>query len=609
MSETEGTGIPVSGDPGAEDVRIGVFICHCGGNISDVVDVERVAAETGRLPNVVLSVTERFTCSDPGQARIEEAIKEQNLNRVIVAACSPTLHEMTFRRCVNRAGLNPYLFEHVNIREHVSWVIKDKEAATRKAARLIGASVGRIRHLVPLEKRNIPIHGAALVIGGGLAGLKASLDLARRGVDVFLIEKTDRLGGRFLELYEVFPTDEKAADIIQPLIREVEADPRITVYTGAELKDTTGSVGDFHATVTVDGADLEIHCGVIIIAVGLDLYEPAEGEYGAHTTPAVISLLELQSILDPAGPTGGRLEVAGKPVRRIAFLHCVGSRQWSDVHAPQPDGRVNDYCSRYCCTAIMHAAVDIKKRNPEVDVFDFFEDIRTYSRGSEEYYTEAGERGVLFIRFDPHHPPVIAPDPRGESALVVKCRDRWTLNEEIEVPADLVVLATGYVPTDMTTLVDLFRCSRGPDRFLLDALPILRPVELASFGLFLAGTAQGPMDGTEASASASAAASKAAALVARGFIELDPFIAQVNEDLCTGCETCLTVCPFDAISKDEEKGVAVISEALCTGCGTCAATCPSSAIQQLGFNDAEVMSEVLALLGVLHAEEEPLTTG
>ncbi len=598
-----------TGSPAADAVRIGVFICHCGGNISDVVDVERVAQEIGTLPDVVFSVTERFTCSDPGQARIEEAIKEQNLNRVIVAACSPTLHEMTFRRCVNRAGLNPYLFEHVNIREQVSWVIEDHEAATRKATRLLSASVGRIRHLEPLEKRNIPIHKAALVIGGGLAGCKAALDLARRGVDVFLIEKSDRLGGRFLELYEVFPTGEKAADIIGPLVTQVQEHPRITVHTEAELRDTTGSVGDFHTTVAVNGSEVEIHSGVIILAVGLDLYEPRAGEYGAGTSPAVISLLELQSMLDPEGPTGGRLEVEGRPVRNVAFLHCVGSRQWADVHEAGEDGKVNDYCSRYCCTAIMHSAVEIKKRWPEVNVFDFFEDIRTYGRGHEEYYTEAGERGVLFLRFDPHHPPVVVPDPKGESPLTVTCRDRWTLDEEIEVPADMVVLATGFVPTDMSTLIDLYRCSRGADRFLLEAHPKLRPVELASFGLFLAGSAQGPMDGTEASASASAAASKAAALVARGFIELDPFIAKVNEDLCTGCETCLNICPFDAITKDEEKEIATISEALCTGCGTCAATCPSSAIQQLGFNDAEVMSEVLALLGVLHTEQEPVTTG
>lgn len=612
MGETQLKGISSDGDSGTVELRIGVFLCHCGGNISDVVDVERVVVETGKLPDVVVSETQMFMCSDPGQLHIENAIKEHNLNRIIVAACSPTLHEMTFRRAIARAGLNPYLFEHVNIREHVSWVIKDRDAATRKAIRLISASAARVRHLEKLEKRRIPIHDAALVIGGGLAGLKAALDLAHRGINVTLAEKKDRLGGRYLKLDRIFPTNEKARDIIEPLIAEVVAHPRITVYTNTTLKDAKGSVGDFNTTIKYKdpGGGFEqtdVHSGVIIIAAGLTVYKPREGEYQFRTAPEVIDLLKLQQMLNPDGPTGGKLQVNGKPVQNVAFIHCVGSRQWPDVHLPQEDGRINDYCSRYCCSAIMRSAVEIKERFPDVNVFDFHEDIRTYSRGTEEFYTKASELGVLFIRFDPHQPPVVEQDPTREAPLVVRCVDRLTMNEEVEVPADLVVLGTGLMARDMTTLVDLFRCSRGQDRFLLEAHPKLRPVELASAGLFLAGSVQGPMDSTEASAGASAAASKASAMVVQGFVEMDPFIAKVDEDLCTGCQTCLNICPYDAINRDENNGAAVISEALCTGCGTCAATCPSSAIQQFGFNDAEITSEILALLGVLDAEEESVT--
>lgn len=588
---------------GQSEIRTGVFICHCGGNISDVVEVERVAAEISRLPNVVHSTTYKFMCSDPGQASIVQAVADHRLNRIIVAACSPTLHEATFRRVLDRAGLNPYLFEMVNIREQVSWVIKDREAATQKAIRLIRASVSRVRYLVELEKRNIPIHDSVLVIGGGVAGLTSALNLAKKGIMVTLMEKSGVLGGRMLELNRVFPTDERASDLIMPLVREVESNPLITVYKNADLKDSTGFIGDFNTTLSVKKADgttgeVSVKSGVIIIAVGLDVYQPRQGEYEFGKSPSITGLLDFQNILNPDGPTKGKLEVNGKPVKNIGFIHCVGSRQWAGIHQPQADGKINDYCSRYCCTAILHSALEVRENFPKVNVFDFHEDIRTYGRGHEEIYEKACDNGVIFLRFNPKDPPKVEKDTKGPG-YVIRVKDRLTRNEEIEVPVDMIVLGTGLQASDMSTLIDLYRCSRGPDRFLLEAHPKLRPVELAAFGLFLAGTVQGPMDITETTAAAAAAASKAAALVSKGFIELDPFIAEVNEELCTGCQTCLTVCPFDAIKRDDEKSVAVINSALCTGCGTCAATCPSNAIQQYGFNDDEVISEVLALLGVI----------
>jgi len=282
----------------------------------------------------------------------------------------------------------------------------------------------------------------------------------------------------------------------------------------------------------------------------------------------------------------------------------VGSRQHHGVHRPGPQGKINDYCSRYCCTGILHSACELKKRYPHLNIYEFFEDIRAYGRGHEEYYTKASEEGVRFVRFDPLRPPCVEKDPRGESPLLVRSIDRLTENMEVEVPADLVVLGIGLQARDMSKLIDLYRCSVGADRFLLEVHPKLRPVELAVSGVFLGGSAQGPMDITEATAAAAAAGSKAAAMITQGEVEMDPFIAKVNEDLCTGCRICLSVCPYDAISRDEEKGIAIISEKLCTGCGTCAASCPSNAIQQLGFNDAEVKSEVLALLGV--PEQEPV---
>jgi heterodisulfide reductase subunit A len=282
-------------------------------------------------------------------------------------------------------------------------------------------------------------------------------------------------------------------------------------------------------------------------------------------------------------------------------MHCVGSMQRKEVHPPSPDGKINDYCSRVCCTASLHAETELKARYPDLHVYDFHEDIRTYGRWHEDYYTKASEQGVVFVRFNPLKPPRVGPDPLGEAPLVVRTIDRLTLGEEIEVPLDVLVLATGLVARDMSRLVDLFRCSVGPDRFLLEVHPKLRPVELASFGLFLAGSVQGPMDTVESSAGAAAAASKAAGLISQGNIELDPFIAKVSEELCSGCRICLYVCPFDAISRDDAKKVAVVNEALCTGCGTCVAACPCNAIAQLGFSDTQVKSEILALLGRLPA--------
>jgi heterodisulfide reductase subunit A len=665
-----------SGNGGGEEPRIGIFICHCGGNISDVVDVKRAAEEIGGLPGVVFSTTHTFVCSDPGQALIEQKIKELNLNRVIVAACSPTLHELTFRRTVARAGLNQYLFEHTNIREQVSWVAADHELATQKTIRLIRAAVARARHLVPLEKRRIPIHPSALVIGGGVAGLTAARDLADRGFAVTVIESAPFLGGRMAQLGRLYPTGQRARELLKPLIDEVVRHPRITIYTNAELIQSTGFIGDFRTTVrlhsrgvepdvsnpqtaidvcpemtenefdfgftkrkaiylpyegcyppypaidwrrctkcgrcvevvggkginmTEELRDVEIRSGVIVIAVGLELYRPRWGEYGFGQLREVITLAQLQRLLDPEGPTGGKLLIDGKPVRSIGFMHCVGSMQHKEVHPPMPDGRINDYCSRICCTTTLRAATELKERFPHLNVYDFHEDIRTYGRGHEGYYDRASQQGIVFVRFDPLRPPRVERDSRGEAPLVVKTVDRLTLGEEVEVPIDLLVLATGLVARDMTKLVDLYRCSVGSDRFLLEVHPKLRPVELAAFGLFLAGSVQGPMDTVESTAAAAAAASKAAALIAQAHVELDPFIARVAEERCSGCRICLYVCPYDAISRDDAKKVAVVNQALCTGCGTCVAACPCNAITQFGFSDTQVKSEILALLGRLPA--------
>jgi len=671
MQGNGSAGVSGNGDGAGGDLRIGVFICHCGGNISDVVDVKRVAARIRKLPGVVFSDTNNFMCADPAQAMIEEKIKELNLNRVIVAACSPTLHALTFRRTLERAGLNQFLFEHVNIREQVSWVVEDPEAATRKAERLIRAAVKRIEHLAPLDKRRISVHRSALVIGAGVAGLVAARDLAKCGMKVDLVERSPFIGGRMAQLGKVFPTGEDARPLLSKLMQEVVHDPNITIFTNTEVLSSVGIVGDFRTKVrttprgvdarltyvgnaiaacpeetisefnygltkrkaiymphpncypqmpAIDwgtctkcgkcltsvggkGIDLndepresELHSGVIILATGYDPYEPLYGEYGYEVFPEVITLQQLWRMLDWEGPTGGQIQRGGKPIKNIAIIHCAGARQYQGVSMPQPDGKVKDYCARTCCTAALHASLEVKERWPEINIYDLYQDIRTYGRGHEDYYKHASEAGVTFLRFDGHDLPKVEKDLRGEAPLVVKVIDQLTNGREIEVPADLLVLATGVVPHDISELIDMYKCAIGYDSFLLEVHPKLRPVELAVTGVFIAGSCQGPMDITECTAAAAAAASKAAAMIAHGQVEMDPFIAQVDEELCTGCRTCLVVCPYDAISRDESRGIAVISTAACTGCGTCAATCPSNAIVQLGFQDDQVLAELNALL-------------
>ena len=662
-----GEALPAQG----QEPRIGVFVCHCGGNISDVVDVARLADAVRDMPGVVLSTTHMFVCSDPGQALIEQKIKEQELTRVVVAACSPTLHQITFRRTVERAGLNQFLFEHVNIREHVSWVVEDKEAATQKAIRLVRAAVNRARHLVPLDKRRIPIRPAALVVGGGVGGLMAAHDLAERGMRVTLVEKRPFLGGRMSQLWSLFPTGDDARALLAGLIREVVRHPLVTVLTNAHIEDSEGVVGDFRTKIRIEprGVDerltyagnaiaacpeetvnefdfglsrrkaiympypgcyppmpaidwrsctkcgkcaaavggkgihldgqsrqIELHSGVIVLATGYDPYEPLYGEYGYGIFPKVLTLQQLHRLLDPEGPTGGKIPLDGHKPPRIGFIHCVGARQVEGVNQPQPDGKVKDYCGRTCCTGALHAALEIKERHPDAHITCFYQDIRTYGRGHEDYYEEASNRGVLFVRYDPLHPPRIEKDRRGDWPVVVRVADLLTGRLDLEVPVDLLILATGVVPHDISELVTMYSCAVGYDSFLLEVHPKLRPVELAVSGVFLAGCCQGPMDITECTAAASAAASKAAALISQGQVEMDPFVAVVDEELCTGCQTCLTVCPYEAISRDQVRGVAVVSEALCTGCGTCAATCPSGAIQQAGFNDRQVLAELEMLL-------------
>jgi heterodisulfide reductase subunit A len=660
-----------------QPLKIGVYICHCGGNISDVVDVQKVAEEVAGIPGVAVARTNMFMCSDTGQGLIAEDIENEGINRVVVASCSPRLHGPTFRNALIRADLNPYLYEHANVREQVSWVTHDDhESATDKAYRLIAIAIAKAKLLEPLEPIRVKAYHQAVVIGGGISGLKAALDLSRQGIAVALIEKTPFLGGHVAQLGTVFPSESKARDILANLIQDVLRAPDIAIYTGAEVVEFSGNIGDFTlkvrqpprgatkeldrveeaiaacpektknefdygigerkaiylpyegcypATPAIDwqtctrcgkcreaaggkgieldgeSKEFEVHAGMVLMATGYNHYEPREGEYGYGEFPEVITLPQLIRVMDSAKSNGQFLEWNGKQVKNIAMIHCVGSRQIEGIDEPGENGKLNQYCSRVCCTATLQAAKEIHERFPETNIYDLYRDIRTYGRGHEDYYTESKD---LFFRFAPESQPVVESNGDGdESPLLVKVKDQLTYNTEIEIPVDLVVLSVGMVPQDSRNIVDMLKVPVGADAFLQEVHPKLRPVESAVSGILLAGACQGPKDIAESSGAASAAAAKAAAKLSRDYIELDPFVAVVEEDKCNGCGLCVEQCSYQGaitmkeMTTDGQKTMkAVISPSSCKGCGACAAVCVPRAINVEGWtlDQYDAMVEALA---------------
>lgn len=610
----------------SEKPRIGVYICHCGGNISDVVDVQKVADDVAKIPEVQVARTNMFMCSDPGQELILEDLEKENLDGVVVASCSPKLHELTFRNTLKRGDHNPFLYEHANIREQVSWVHHgDAGEATEKAVRLVAAAVAKAARLEPLQPIRIDAFPHAVVVGAGIAGLTAAQKLSKQGIGVTLIEKSAYLGGQTAQLDRVYPTEDRAEDLLLTLVEEIVEDPNVTVYTEAEVVGSKGTIGDFVVHVRRNGRKgssngigavdrkavfrpfqgcairsdrsssedetLEIKAGIVVMATGFKHYEPRSGEYAYGESPLVITLPDLIKLLSPDGPIGGRLEVQGRPVRDVALIHCVGSRQVDGIHEPQPDGRVNNYCSRVCCTATLQAANDIRDRFPSVNVYEFYQDIRAYGRGHEDYYEKASQKGVLFFRFTPDSPPLVEKTgPTSNRPLKVRVKDTLTFGEDVQTLVDLVVLSVGMMPNDISDLVDVFKLPVGADRFLQEVHPKLRPVEMAVNGLLLAGTSQGPRDITESCASAAAAASKAAIALGKGYVELLPFVAQVDPAKCDGCGLCLPECSYEGaltLSDIEVDGrveqKALVNPALCMGCGACAAVCPHRAINVSGW--------------------------
>lgn len=604
-----------------EKKKVGVYICHCGGNISDHVDVAQLAKNVENIEGVVVTHTNSFMCSDPGQELIQEDIKSGKVDRVVVASCAPSLHELTFRGAIKRAEMNPYLYEHANIREQVSWV-HHGEQATDKATALVSAAIAKARELEPLTPVRVDAHNHATVIGGGVAGMRAALDLSRRGIHVTLVEKTPYLGGRTAKLTTLYPTGDSAASVVETLAEGIQNDANIQVLTGTEIVNVEGYVGNFSLALKVDptqmpgedgapgtyrpfagyrpsrqlteSTEMTIQTGVVIMATGFRPYKPALGEYGYLDQPAVMTLPEfLQSTANPR--RGKRLTIKGRSIRRMAFIHCVGSRQIPGIHEPAADDSLNEYCSRTCCSSILRTAVEIREKYPETRVLDYYRDIRTYGRGQEAYYDKASENGVLFFRFEAQAPPVVEPSVGGHHPLRIRVKDTLTFGEELVADVDLIVLAVGMEATPIQSIVDMMKLPTGMDRFLQEVHPKLRPVEVANTGVLLAGTCQAPMDIGEACAAAQAAAAKAATLLGKGYVELDPYVAQVDPAICSGHGNCTQACPVDeAITM--QGNAAMVNPALCTGCGICVAECPENAINIKGWTLRQYEEMVDAIL-------------
>jgi heterodisulfide reductase subunit A len=563
--------------------KVAVYVCHCGGNISDVVDVKKVAAELARYPGVAVAREYAFMCSANGQGLVEDDIKKLGVNRVVVAACSPSLHELTFRNVLQRAGINPYLYEHVNIREQVSWVHKaDHDGATAKAIKLVQAGVEKVLRQDPLNAIRVAAEQRVAVIGGGAAGMKAALAAAGKGLEAVIIEKAPRLGGKLLELGKLYPSGEAGAAVVKKLEDLVVAEKKIVVHTGAEIDFVSGFVGNFVINFKKsDGKMGQVKAGALVLATGYEHYKPHKGEFGYGEAANVVTLPEFISLLK-ASPEG-RLEYSGKEIKTLAMIHCVGSRQIEGVHKPQADGKVNDYCSRTCCTAALHTANQVKAKYPGVRIYDIYRDIRTYGMQHESYYEQASKDGVIFFRHNEGDQPAVTSDRTGHT---VKVKDVLTWGEELEIKADLLVLVTGMMPADIKLIAGQLKLPMGADRFLQEVHPKLRPVEMANSGVFIAGAAQAPMDVPETMASAGTAAAKAAILLAEPDIPLEPFVAVVDEKKCTGCGLCPAECSYEGalmMTEKDGKKIAVVNAALCKGCGACVAVCPARAIDVAGW--------------------------
>jgi len=553
------------------EVRVGVFVCHCGTNIGGFLNVPGLAKYALRLPHVVFAKDNQYTCSEAGLTEIRNAIAENKLNRVVVASCTPRTHEPLFRSTCKEAGLNPYLFQFVNIRDQCSWVhMQDTERATEKAKALIRMGVARVVLLEPLEETQVEVNPCALVIGGGITGMTCTLSLANRDFEVKLVEKEDRLGGTLNTLYKLYPTHEEASKLVQAKAEELKKNPKIEVLTSSEVEEVKGFVGNYDITIRQGEKDRLFKAGVIIVATGAETLKPVDmyGYDGEH----VITQLELE----------GRLKEGRLNANTVVMIQCIGSRNEKRA-----------YCSKVCCLTALKNAVLIREANPDAQVFVLYRDMVTQGTIYEDYYGKARETGIMFIKYSPERQPVVEDGS-------VRIYDEL-LGEELILPYDLVVLSTPMVAhLDSADLAQRLKVPVDKYGFFLEAHVKLRPVDFATDGIFVCGCAHWPANVGESISQAYGAASRASIPMSVGHVKTEPSIAVVDEDECSGCGLCELTCPFKAIRIEEtEKGrKAKVIAASCKGCGACGAGCPQKAITMRHFTDEQLLAQVIPLTEV-----------
>jgi heterodisulfide reductase subunit A len=571
-------------EPSARERKIGVVVCQCGGNISDYVDVEKVRATLEKEKGVASAQIEMFACSEAGQQDAIRVIREKKLNGIVVCSCSPKLHTSTFRAMAERAGLNPYQYTQVNIREQDSWAhTHDRAGATEKAIQLVRGGVAKTALSEPLERMRVETLPQAVVIGAGVAGLRASLALSDLGISVHLVEKAPAAGGQVARWGDLFPNDKVGRELVDQVLLSVGSRDNITTYLSSEVVEKTGRLGAFDVTVrTGTGDTIALRVGAIVVATGFEPYTPPAGEFG-YGLDGVVTLPEFKELL---ADRPDRLTYHGRDVRSIVYVYCVGSRDASG-------GSSRTYCSRYCCTATSHIATVVNGLDRSVHQFHLFRDVRTYGR-YEAIYEKALRAGSVFLRYSEEDPPTVS-DEHG--TLVVRVRDRLMGGEEVEVRPDLVVLVTGMVPRASPTLVQALKLPVGSDGFFREVHVKLRPVETVVDGVFIVGAAQGPKNVAESVASALAGVSKTAALLLKGYVNLDPLVARVDPSLCTWCDECTKACPYGAVEKVAygEKEVAEVNAVLCKGEGACVPVCPKQAVSVLGYTNEQITSMIDAM--------------
>jgi heterodisulfide reductase subunit A len=569
--------------------KIGVYICHCGGNISDYVDVEKVRQSVEGEDVVFIAKTTMFACSDANQRDMVEDIKQNELDGVIVASCSPKLHLLTFRNVSVRADLNKYTYVHANIREQASWAHSDnKAAATEKAIHLVKAAIAKSRYAQPLEANRIKAVKAVAVVGAGIAGMKAAITLAQKEMQVILIEKQPTVGGHVAEWGSLFSTTETGAEMVNRVYNELKQYDNISIMTNTEVTGNKGSVGNILLKVRTvtpnekEGNETELNVGSVVMSTGFDHYTPAEGEFGYGTSDKIITLPEFKRMVDTQS---GKLMHNGRQVKNIAYIYCVGSRQ--------TDGE-NTYCSRNCCTSTIHAAVTAKNKFPDIYNFHFTRGLRTYGK-QEVLYADSLRQGDIYLQSYEDGPATV--ETTGAKTLV-KINDILTSGKELEVEADLVVLVTGMVPRTDSNVGTLFKLPKGRDKFFNEVHMKLRPVETVIDGITIAGTCQGPKNIAESVNSALSAATKSYTILNKGELETDPLVATIDPEKCTWCGACEEACPFDAILKVDKDGKAIaeINNTVCKGCGMCAPVCDPDAVNLIACSSKEIMSMIDALV-------------